>query len=145
LAELQAVSNRTAKRSSGSRMKPVIHRPKPRFEHVSIDLRRRQIRVAQHHLDRAQIRPSFEQMCRERVTHDVRAERSRDACRRAVALQYLPKADSRERPPARVDEQTRGGFPFPPRDERRTRITLIAYDPRGGLLANGDEPLLAAF
>ena len=61
---------------SGTRVEAIVDRPQPRLEHVRVDLRRRQIGVAEHHLDRAQIGAAFEQMRRERMAQDVRAERA---------------------------------------------------------------------
>ena len=42
------------------RMKTVVHGAHPLLEHVRVDLRRRQIRVPEHHLNRAQVRAALE-------------------------------------------------------------------------------------
>ncbi len=89
-------------------MKRVVHLPQPGFEHVRVDLRRRQVGVAEHGLDRAQIRAALEQMRRERVPEHVRAEVRADAGLAAVGLQELPESTARQpAAAARVDEQPR--------------------------------------
>ena len=74
-------------------MKTIVQRPHPRIEDVRVDLRRRQIRMAEHHLDRAQVGAALEQMRRERVAQHVRAELTREA-RRACRS---PSGSSRSR------------------------------------------------
>lgn len=41
---------------------------------MCVDLRRRNIRMAEHHLDRPKIRAAFEQMRRERMSKHVRRD-----------------------------------------------------------------------
>ena len=55
-------------------MKSVVDRPQARLEHVRINLRRRQVGVAQHHLDGAQVGTAIEQMRRKRMPQHVRAQ-----------------------------------------------------------------------
>ncbi len=47
-------------------MELVVHRAQPRFEHMRIDLGGRQIGVAEHHLDHAQIGAAIPQVNRGR-------------------------------------------------------------------------------
>ena len=68
---------------SRARVKAIVDRAQPRLEHVRVDLRRRQIGVAEHHLDGAQVGAALEQVRRERVAQHVRAERARQAGARA--------------------------------------------------------------
>jgi hypothetical protein len=55
-------------------MKSIVDRAQPRFEDVRVDLRGRQIGVAEHHLNRAQVGATLEQVCGERVPKHVRAD-----------------------------------------------------------------------
>src|SRR5215471_9327291 len=88
-----------------SRVKLVVDRTQPRLQNVRINLRRRQIRVPEHHLDGAQIGAALEQVRGEGVPQDVRTESARDACLHAVRLEDLPEADPRQAAAAlRVDE-----------------------------------------
>src|SRR2546421_9899592 len=50
---------------SRARVKAIIDRSQPRFEDVRVDLRRRQIRVPEHQLDRAEVGAALEEMSRE--------------------------------------------------------------------------------
>src|SRR5215813_8389200 len=90
-----------------ARVEAIIDSAQARFEHVSIDLRRRQIGVTEHHLNRAKIGAPFEQVRRERMPHHVWAQRARESGLDAVTLQNFPEADARQRPAARVDEEAR--------------------------------------
>ena len=63
-----------ASRALRTGMKAVVDRPQPRLEHVRVDLRRRQVGVAEHHLDRPEIRAAVEQMRREGMPQHVRAD-----------------------------------------------------------------------
>ena len=103
-------------KSSRSRpgVEPRVHGLQPRFEHVRVNLRRRQVGVAQHHLNRAQVGAAFEQMRGERVADDVRAERARQPRRGAVPFEDLPEPDARQRSAARVDEEPRRRTLFEP-------------------------------
>src|SRR5436305_9724155 len=77
---------------SGPRVEAVIHGLEARLQHVRVNLRGRQIGVAEHHLDRAQVGAALEQMRREGVPQGVRAERAREPGRRTMALEDLPEA-----------------------------------------------------
>ena len=67
-------------------MEAIVDGAQPRFQHVRVDLRRREIGVAEHHLNGAQIGAMFEQMRRERVAQDVRAEPARQPRLPAIAF-----------------------------------------------------------
>src|SRR5881275_1278390 len=96
---------------SGPRVEAIVDRAQPRFEHVRVDLRRREVGVAEHQLNRAQVGAAFEQMRGERVAEDVRTQRARQSGLQRVLLQDLPEADAAERAAAGVEEQTRRGAP----------------------------------
>src|SRR5215468_5905439 len=91
---------------SGPRVEAVVDGPEARFEDVRVNLRRRQIRVAKHHLNRPKIGAAFEQMRRKRVADHVRAQRARQTGGRAVTLENLPEPHAAQRTTARVDEQS---------------------------------------
>src|SRR6202030_1847672 len=91
---------------SRARVKTVVDGPQPRFEHVRVDLRGREVGVAQHHLDGAQIGAALEQVRGERVTNDMGTERWRQSGAPPVGLENLPEADAAERSASRVDEQS---------------------------------------
>src|SRR5215831_733338 len=76
---------------SGPRVEAVVDRPQARFEDVCVDLRRRQIRVAKHHLNRPEIGAAFEQVRGKRVANDVRTQRVRQTGGGAVTLENLPE------------------------------------------------------
>src|SRR3954469_1552057 len=77
---------------SGPRVEAVIHGLEARLQHVRVDLRRGQVAVPEHHLDRAQVGAAFEQMRREGVPQRVRAERAGEPGRGAMPLEDLPEA-----------------------------------------------------
>src|SRR5262245_3141847 len=87
------VSGRPRRRSM-SRMVLVIDLAQSRLEHVRINLRRRQVGVTEHGLDRAQIGAALEQMGRERMPQHVRAEMRAYAGLHAVALEQPPESAS---------------------------------------------------
>ena len=86
-------------------MEAIVNRPQPRFEHVRVDLRRRQIGMTEHQLNGAEIGAALEQMRRERMPQYVRAERRGETGPAAVLLEDLPETDAAERTAARVDEK----------------------------------------
>ena len=109
-------------------MKRVVHLPQPRLEHVRVDLRRRQVGVAEHGLDRAQIGAALEQVRRKRVAQDVRTEVRADAGLPPVA----PSAASRSRcatsrAPPRALTNSHGALA--PLDQRRPRLAQVAPHP----------------
>ena len=79
-------------------MEPSYDLPQARLEHVRVDLRRRQIGVPEHRLDRAQIRAALEQVRREGMPQHVRRQMTADAGLLAVDAQQLPEAGPRQRP-----------------------------------------------
>src|SRR5918994_850739 len=85
-----------------ARVETIVNRAEPGLEHVRVNLRRRQIRMAEHDLDRAEIRAALEQVRGERVPEDVWAQVAADTRFDAIVLEHLPKANSRQRTSARV-------------------------------------------
>src|SRR5215204_4746518 len=76
---------------------------------VRIDLRRRDVRMPKHFLDRSQIGASLEQMGRKRMAERVRRHVLVDAGALDVFAQDLPRPHARQRLSARVEEH----HPFP--------------------------------
>src|SRR6185436_4003148 len=70
---------------SGPRVELVVDLAQPFAADVRVDLRGRDVRVAEHRLQRAQVRPALEQVRRERVAQHVRREHALDAGRDRVA------------------------------------------------------------
>ena len=118
----------------------VVDLPQTRLQHVRVYLRRREIGMAEHQLDRAQVGAAIEQMGGKGVPQNVRAHRARQPGAADVLLQDLPEADSTEGPATGVHEQPR----------RRSSLQqfpagagTIALNPVGRLLADGHQALLA--
>src|ERR1700736_6789276 len=65
--------------------------PEPGPHHVGVNLRGRNISVAQHHLNAAQIRPAFQQMCGKTVTQYVGRKPVKNAGFAAMAGKKLPE------------------------------------------------------
>src|SRR5262245_30364735 len=107
---------------SRPRMTSLVYRSQARFENVRVDLSRRQIRMAEHHLDRAEVRSAFEQVRRERMPHDMRAQRRPDVGLTPVLLEQFPETDAAQRAAARVHEQPRRR---PPTKQVAARAGLI--------------------
>src|SRR5262249_50864368 len=77
-------------------MKPVVHLTQPGLEHVGVDLRGREVGMAEHGLNGPQIGSALEQMRRERVAQHVRTEVTANAGPAPVGLERLPEAKARE-------------------------------------------------
>jgi hypothetical protein len=90
-------------------MKAIVQRTHSGIENVGIDLGRRQIGVAKHHLNRSQIGAALEQMRRKRVSQHVRADLGRESHAFSIGFEDLPEPNARDprTAPARVDEETR--------------------------------------
>ena len=84
-------------------MEPVVQTLQPLLVDVRIDLGRRDVRMPEHHLDRAQIRPVLQEMGREAVPQHVRRELA-DAGLDAVGREVLPETDPAHGVARAVDE-----------------------------------------
>ena len=93
-------------------MKLPVHSLEPGTIDVSIDLRRRDIGVAQHRLDRSQVRASFKQVRGERMTLGMRRDSLINACDQRITAHELPKALSAQRFSRPIDEHKRAGLAF---------------------------------
>src|SRR5690242_359698 len=85
-----------------------VQLPAPPIGYVGVELRRREVRVSQHLLHRAEVGATFEQVCGERVPQEMRM----DALRLQPGLLRQPPEDqerARTREPSAfgVEEQLR--------------------------------------
>src|SRR5262245_49175127 len=117
---------------SSTRVETIVDRAQPRVEDVCVDLRRRQIGVAEHQLNRAEVGAALEQVRREGVAQDVRTQRPRQLRGARVALQDLPEPDTAQRTAARVHEQARRRAPL---HQLWARARLVFLNPVARLLA----------
>src|SRR5437016_5037931 len=92
--EKMSAGKRLSLSESGPRVEAIVDGAEPGLEHVCVYLRRRQIGVAEHQLNRPQIGAPLEQVRRERVPQDVRAQRPRQAGLDRVLLEDLPEPDA---------------------------------------------------
>src|SRR6516162_10806099 len=85
---------------STSRMALVVDRFEPGAVDVRVDLRRGQVRVPEHLLNRPQVRASLDEVCSKRMAQLVRRRELADPRLERVPPKQLPKSLARERPPA---------------------------------------------
>src|ERR1700760_3354702 len=108
---------------------------------VRVDLRRREIRMAEHLLQRTQIAAAREQMRRERVAQRVRAHPRLETCAARVPLDDLVETLARQSRAPAVDEQLR----LAARAEQRRAPARAVDAERGDRLApDRHEPFLRA-
>src|SRR5689334_14940755 len=93
-------------------MELLMHLPKVVAVHVRVDLRRRDAGMAEHLLDRPEICPALEQMCREGMPERMGRDVLRDAGAIDVMLQDLPGAHPGQRSAARVEKENAFRLPF---------------------------------
>src|SRR5262245_17458980 len=109
---------------------------------MRINLRRREVRVSEHHLDGAEIRAALQEMRRKRMTEHVRAERTANAGAAAVRLENFPEADPRQRAAACVQKEARRcGRPdaLPLRDQLASAFLLITAHPFRRFFTNRND------
>src|SRR5947208_10459800 len=96
----------------------------PAIGYVRVQLRRREIGMAEHLLDGTQVGASLEQVGRERVAQEVRVDAlGLEPCLAGQAPQDEEDAGARERPAARVEEQL---LPVPPVEVRTASREIAA-------------------
>ena len=102
--------------------------------------------MAEHHLDGAEVGTAFEQVRGERVADHMRAERRADTGGSSVRPQDLPEPDPAERSAAAVDEHafTRRAAAVSMARQDGSGVTQITRDPLGRLIAERNQPFLAA-
>src|SRR5438045_923131 len=119
---------------SWPRVEPIVHGAQPRLENVRINLRGRQIGVAQHHLNRAQAAARLGQVRPKRMAHDVWTEHVRQTGAAPVAFQDFPEPDAAETAAANVQKDKWRPAPFRA-DESRPPVPKITSDPQSRLIA----------
>src|SRR5579863_5827440 len=115
------------------------------LHHVRVNLSRRYVRVAQHQLDRAEVRATLEQMRGETVAQLVRRQAAAQAEAHSVIVQNFPDADAAHSFAGRRQEQNlavrrRAGRPrefWPPGGQ-------ILFDGFDRFAADGHEPFLVS-
>src|SRR4051794_14934022 len=122
-------------------MRSVIQLPTAPIGYVRVELGRPEIGVAQHLLDRTEIRAALEQVCREGMAEKVRMHTFGLEAR---TLGELPEDQectrARESTALRVQEQLRPVALV----EVRAAVGEVAAQRLGGLASERDDPLLAA-
>src|SRR5918993_354784 len=118
-----------------------VHVLQPLAGEVRVELRRRDVRVAQHLLHGAQVAATGQQVRRERVPERVRAHAVRQPRGERVAADDLVEALAGELAAAEVHEQVRLGRAL---DERGPPSLQIDPERLQRRLADGDDPLLRA-
>src|SRR5262245_47689086 len=83
-----------------ARMESLVQLLQARPRDVCVDLRRRDVRVAEHHLHAAQVRAVLEEVRREGMPQDVRRDVRLDPRLARVAGDLHPERLPRHRPPA---------------------------------------------
>jgi len=78
-------------------MELVVNPAQPFAADVGVDLGRRDLAVPEHQLDGPEVGPALEEVRREGVPQDVRADLGGDPGRQGVPLQEFPKPLARER------------------------------------------------
>ena len=114
----------------------------PRRLDPRVDLSRRDTRVSQKLLDRAQVRPALEQMGRERVAQRVRRNAARRPPPRAPTCSSRRRTSDGDEPPPAAAEEQRGSSRAAPSAWRAT--SQIAAQRALSGLADRHDPRLRA-
>src|SRR5450830_1247886 len=135
------MANSTRARSRAG-MELLVHRAEVFAVDVRVDLRGRDVYVAEHLLHRPQIRASFQQVRRERMTESMRRHGLGDSGLVHVLAEDLPRAHAGQGSAASVKEQDSLALTFL---QLRTKLAQIDGDRSDRSAANGNEALLGAF
>src|SRR6476646_8972992 len=119
----------------------LMHLPEVLPIDMGVNLRGRDIGVAEHLLNRAQVRAALEQVGGERVTEGVRRHRLCDPRLFDVSAQNLPGSHSRKWLAAGVEKEN--SFPTT-LFQARPQFAHIGRDGADRRTSNGNEPFLAA-
>src|SRR5260370_37961318 len=82
-----------------TRVMRFINLLQPLLDDMGINLRGRNIRVAQHELDGTEVRAALKQMRGKTVPQHVRCERHTQTGEPSIGREYLPDADAAQRSP----------------------------------------------
>ena len=115
------------------------------LDHVRVNLSRRNVGVAQHQLNRTQIRPPLQQVRRKTVTKFMRSQTSTQTQLDAVIVQDLPDADAAKPPAIPRQKQhlvVRGWASGP--DKLRARVGQVLLNGSDGLAPDGNQAFLVS-
>src|SRR5687768_10244530 len=118
-----------------------VNRPQILPVDMGVELRRRNVGVAEHLLDGAQVGASLEKVRRERVPQSVRGDVLRDPGPLDVLSKDLPRAHPREGLAAGVQQEL--ALPMTTL-EPRPKLAKVHGHCTNGAASHGDEALLAA-
>ena len=113
---------------------------------MRINLRRRNVRVAEHHLNGSKVGPVIEQMRGERMPQHMGADRGSNAGAAAMGGQQAPETDSAYAAAAPVEEQSRLGASdlTCTRCQHWSPFALVQSYPLRRMRANRNQPLSVA-
>ena len=114
----------------------------PVARHMGIDLSGGDIRVAEHHLNRAKVGSPLKKVACKGVTEKMRSDPFPDSRLSAVPLDPFPEALATHGLPRTVHEKLRAILPL--RQFRASRLQ-IKTQPFDRFDSNGDSPFLRAF
>src|SRR5262245_52576464 len=97
-------------RGSGARVVSVVDLAEPLLTDMRIDLSRRDVGMAEHGLEGAQIRPSLQEVACEGMTKNVGGEGLLDAGRAGMAADNGPEAHPRQLASAEAQEELKLRF-----------------------------------
>src|SRR5450830_2065668 len=135
------MANSTRARSRAG-MELLVHRAEVFAVDVRVDLRGRDVYVAEHLLHRPQIRAPFQQVRRERMAQSMRRHGLGDSGLVHVLAQDLPRAHARQLSSASIEEQDSLALTFL---QLRTKLAQIDRDRSDRSAADGNEALFGAF
>src|SRR6266850_1743064 len=115
----------------------------PLLDDVGVNLRRRNVRVAEHELNGPEVRSALEQVRGETVSQHVWGKRYAHACLASIGREYLPDADTAQWRAAAIHEQRRAAWDFA--EQLRPGIAEVFFDDGERLFANGNNSFLVAF
>ena len=123
-------------------MKAPVRFLEPGAVYMGVDLRRRNIGVAEHRLQGAQIGAAFEQMGSEGMAQRMGCHALFDAGSEGVIVNQFPESLARERLAGASDKQKRAG---PPLLQQRANFAQITEQLFSRPLAKGHGPHLGTF
>ncbi len=128
----------------GTRVMCFVNLLQPFFDHVRVDLRRGNIGVAQHQLDRAQICAALQKMRCKTVAQHVRGRTNTQSGLTPIRRENLPNTDAAERRTTAVNEKRCRESLLPFSDKPGTGVAKIPFDKRKCLLANRNDALFVS-
>src|SRR5260370_38555361 len=117
----------------------------PFLDHVGINLRSGNVRMAEHKLDRPQIGTTLQKVRRKTMPKHMRLDGSAQTCTPPVRRQNFPDADAAERASPAVYKKRRsaGGFAFTA--QLRPGLAEILFNHAERFASHGPDSFLVAF